>query len=292
MCYNEYVTTKIRHKSHFSGHYFFRIERTCAMKNYVSLLNIGITYPNPVKYLTSQNHVHRIHVPISGSVLFSRGKNTIKLVPGNAYVLPASAMDSFTLLDKEDYLHLFIDFRCAPPPISKEPKVIDLEQDKALKSILDYVITLIKNYKNKDVPGHITPHRDRTIFKQLEYAVTLILSHLWMFHDFRGIENSKIRDAIDFISQNYQRPIHNEDIAAAVGLETRTLSRLFDKHLAISPYYYLTQHRIEMAVKELHKGNSVSETATLCGFQSENTFREAFKRVMGVAPSEIGKADD
>ncbi len=262
------------------------------MKDYVSLLNIGIAYPNPKKYLVSQNHIHRIHVPLSGAVLFSYGKNTIKLVPGNAYVLPAASMDSLSVIDGEDYLHLFIDFRCVPPPINKEPIVINLEEDKAFAAIIDYVITMIKNYKQKEVSGHVTSHHDRIMFRHLEYTTTIILSHLWIYHGFRGIENAKIRDAIDFIAKNYSRPLHNEDIAAAIGVEPRTLGRLFDKHFAISPYYYLTQYRIEMAVKELYRGTSVSKTAALCGFQSENTFREAFKRVMGVAPSEIGKIED
>ena len=41
--------------------------------------------------------------------------------------------------------------------------------------------------------------------------------------------------------------------------------------------------------KELRKGKSVTETALSCGYQNENAFRIAFKRIMGCSPTAFFK---
>ena len=103
------------------------------------------------------------------------------------------------------------------------------------------------------------------------------------------VENPKLETAIRFIEEHYAERICNDDIAKILHIDTRYLIRLFGKHLDTSPYLYLTQCRIDHALNFLREGKSVSETAFLCGYQSENAFRIAFKKMMGASPTQVIK---
>ena len=117
----------------------------------------------------------------------------------------------------------------------------------------------------------------------------MIILHLRQKYKVRELENPKLESAIRYIDEHYSENIRNEDIAAALYIDKRSLIRLFNKYMGMSPCQYLTQCRIDHAVGMLRQGKSVTETSSLCGYQSENAFRLAFKRVMGGTPKSILK---
>lgn len=284
-----------KHNIAFHIHEKHDFERTSSMIDFVSLKNAGICYPSIKTYASSPLQVNRIHVPLSGSATFFNGKTETKLTVGNAYFLPAGTLSSFTLDEDQPYLHLFLDFSAPSFSSNKDVLSIDLATDKVLQGTFQALIELITNYKahkNHEVPGHVTPRRDRVLFEHIELILMVILSHVSMYHGLQPLKNEKLYGAITFIEANYHLPIKNEDIANAVDMDTRSLGRLFYKHLKTSPHQYLLQYRVEMAGRELRNGKTVSETAISCGFQSENTFREAFKRLFGCPPSELSKISD
>lgn len=262
------------------------------MERSVSLLNIGIAYPNPMKYKKTKNCTNRLHVPLSGSLTFKNSHTELKLIPGNAYLMSNSESSDLILDGNEPYFHFFVDFRCTPPLKQKDVVVVNLEKDESLDLLLKAAMALIMRRKGKDVPGHISPYHDYKMFVHQERILRAIISHFNMFHGLQFINNEKLTVALEFIEENYSRNIHNEDIAAAIGSDIRFLSRLFEKHLHVSPYHYLTQYRVDAAMRELRHGKSVGETTALCGFKSENTFREAFKRITGCSPTEIQNTVD
>ena len=262
------------------------------MIEYATLKNIGISYPSLEIYSTSSAQSNRIHVPLSGSISFFSGKEEIKLVPGNAYFLPFSPLSSFKINENEPYLHLFLDFVCPSVSSNNDILIVDLATDKAMENTVKSLIELITDYKNQEIPGHVTRRRDRVLFEHIELILMVILSHATLYHGLQPLKNQKLLDAITFIENNYSRPIKNQDIAKAAETDTRSLGRLFYKHLQTSPHQYLLQYRVEMAGRNLRNGKTVAETAIACGFQSENTFREAFKRLVGCPPSELSRISD
>ena len=124
---------------------------------------------------------------------------------------------------------------------------------------------------------------------EVQPILTQIVRHVQLKYNVRTVENPKLDAAIRYIEEHYAEKLHNEDIARVLHIDTRYLIRLFSKHLDMSPYLYLTQGRIEHALAFLREGKSVAETAVLCGYQSENAFRIAFKKMMGASPTHVMK---
>lgn len=97
-----------------------------------------------------------------------------------------------------------------------------------------------------------------------------------------------MKKIIDFISIKYSEPIHMNDIAKACGLERSYMTRLFKDATKQTPYEYLNAYRIKKACHLLESGgSSIQNIAYAVGYSDAFTFSKAFKRQVGVAPSEF-----
>ncbi|CAM5388510.1 AraC-like DNA-binding protein OS=Leifsonia shinshuensis OX=150026 GN=HNR13_001078 PE=4 SV=1 [Leifsonia shinshuensis] len=99
-----------------------------------------------------------------------------------------------------------------------------------------------------------------------------------------------IRRAAQFIDENAHLPITVPDVAAAVGANTRTLSRGFRDHLDTSPGAYLARARLDGAHRELAASRpertSVSQVAAAWGFFNPGRFASRYRATFGVLPSQ------
>lgn len=94
--------------------------------------------------------------------------------------------------------------------------------------------------------------------------------------------------SLQFMAQNYTRPIQLDDIVTASGMSRRGLVKAFNKHVGRSPGAFMRQARIEFAKRPLTKLDlSVKTIALIAGFRSENTFCIAFSRATGMAPKKF-----
>ncbi|MDD3154940.1 MAG: helix-turn-helix domain-containing protein [Victivallaceae bacterium] len=84
------------------------------------------------------------------------------------------------------------------------------------------------------------------------------------------------------------------DLAAKSGMTARTLERLFQKTLGISPRQYWLQRRLESAAAELrsHPDDTASEIAARCGFSDSNYFGKCFKQAFGVPPGKFVRKEN
>ena len=99
-----------------------------------------------------------------------------------------------------------------------------------------------------------------------------------------------LQKALDFISENYHKPITVNDIANYVNLSRSRLYRLFLQHIFISPKQYLTEYRIREARNILERrGGSIKEIANAVGIEDPYHFSILFKQVCGKSPTEYMK---
>ena len=80
------------------------------------------------------------------------------------------------------------------------------------------------------------------------------------------------------------------NLAKRVGLSTRHFARLFRNETGMTPAQWVEAARIEAARSMLESAsNSPKQVAALCGFADVNVLRRAFKRQIGVTPSEYSR---
>ncbi|QIM19512.1 helix-turn-helix domain-containing protein [Leucobacter coleopterorum] len=90
-----------------------------------------------------------------------------------------------------------------------------------------------------------------------------------------------------------EHPDHNwsvADLAARAHLAERTFVRHFNDETGTSPHRWFTEWRIDRASALLEQGASVSEAATAVGYGSVVTFRQRFRELRKVSPSQYRAA--
>lgn len=93
--------------------------------------------------------------------------------------------------------------------------------------------------------------------------------------------------SLDWARQRLDRRLSIADLAARSAMSTRTFFRRFNDQVGMSPSEWLQGERVARARSLLEAGElSLKEIPGQCGYDSPETFRAAFRRVMSVAPGE------
>lgn len=100
-----------------------------------------------------------------------------------------------------------------------------------------------------------------------------------------------VQKVVNFIQENYMQPITVQGLANALGLHRGYLSRIFKRATSYSLREYILHIRLTNAQKLLAQGQTVQETAQLCGFNSVPSFCKSFKKydAAGMTPLQAQK---
>lgn len=94
-----------------------------------------------------------------------------------------------------------------------------------------------------------------------------------------------MRHAVEFLEAHACDHVSLEDAARASGVGLFHLIRLFQKHLGLTPYAYLTQLRIAKSRLLLRRGEPVAQVALEVGFADQAHFTKRFKQFTGTTPA-------
>ncbi len=101
------------------------------------------------------------------------------------------------------------------------------------------------------------------------------------------ISTSYTEQCKEYIHRNYQRKIHLEDVAEAIGISQGHLSRVFHQDMGMSVQDYIQKFRVERAANLLRYSQaSLSEISNLMCFHSQSHFGSVFKRYMNMTPKQ------
>lgn len=90
-----------------------------------------------------------------------------------------------------------------------------------------------------------------------------------------------------FIDRNFMYDLSVQDIAAELGYSEAYFCKLFKQYFGQSFVSYLTEYRIDKAVKMMEDMSvSVKDAGKAVGYSDPNYFTKVFKRVKGLNPSE------
>ncbi|MBQ8440222.1 MAG: helix-turn-helix transcriptional regulator [Clostridia bacterium] len=252
---------------------------------------VGIKRPSIQVWKAATYRINRIHIPIKGKMLYHDINGVRLLDEGSIYFMINSCSQNFEMIPEYGYYHFYMDFQTLPPLLSREVLEIEFSRDPYLYYLIKAIESLVQGVSLEKREGNAREdilRRDPEM-SEVQPILTQIVRHVQLKYNVRTVENPKLDAAIRYVEEHYAEKLHNEDIARVLHIDTRYLIRLFSKHLDMSPYLYLTQCRIEHALAFLREGKSVAETAVLCGYQSENAFRIAFKKMMGASPTHVMK---
>jgi transcriptional regulator GlxA family with amidase domain len=102
------------------------------------------------------------------------------------------------------------------------------------------------------------------------------------FGAFPSHPNPRLRQALDQMAAHIERPFGLPEIAAAAGLTLRTMARLFEEELELSPGRCYLHMRLARAREHLlQPGLTKAEVAAMCGFSSAASLSRALRRAHG-----------
>ena len=101
-----------------------------------------------------------------------------------------------------------------------------------------------------------------------------------------GDKVKKLSPAIEFISNNLDKTIKNEDLASTLGVSTVYFRKLFTEVYGVSPMTYVKSLRIKKAKEMLRSDyGSLADVAYSLGYANIYDFSRDFKKHTGVPPS-------
>jgi AraC-like DNA-binding protein len=96
--------------------------------------------------------------------------------------------------------------------------------------------------------------------------------------------------AVEFLQARACDHVSLEDASRASGVGLFHLIRLFQRHLGLTPYAYLTQVRIAKSRELLRLGEPVAQVALDVGFADQAHFTKRFKQLTGTTPALYAKS--
>lgn len=99
-----------------------------------------------------------------------------------------------------------------------------------------------------------------------------------------------VRRAMEFLQAHAYDNVSLEDASAASGVGLFHLIRLFQKHVGLTPYAYLTQMRIAKSRQLLRLGAPVAQVALDVGFADQAHFTKRFKQLTGATPAHYARS--
>ena len=143
----------------------------------------------------------------------------------------------------------------------------------------------------KDEMLYIAEHHDASPFH--------LMGHLYLFIDYLSRSSSSqittsgrvrdfyIKEALNYIEQNFQNDISVENIASFCGLNRTYFGRIFKETVGKSPQQFLLSYRMAKAAELLKLTQlSISYIGNAVGYPNQLHFSRAFKNVYGVSPRE------
>lgn len=246
---------------------------------------------------TSSTTLHRhsfyeLIIPISGTATYKFKKNKLNLLQNKICLIVPNTMHELINFS-DDYVALTFGFYFLAPatlslPIRTSKEYFELKNSPYIKNSIMYMLNLAQGTENGyyqrinmqlslllfDIFNQIEPIRKAIPYIDSNSEVGETIS-----------DNTRIRSAIQYITDNISSDILVDDVAASVGICSRQLNRILISSMNISTNELINKIRIKTAKKYMESPSlTLSEISAKCGFNSLTSFSRTFKKITGVTP--------
>lgn len=252
---------------------------------------VGAEIAEDIVRLSHQHKEMEILAVLKGKVKIHIEEAVFLAKAGDVVIIPPYSMHRATILAGEDFTH-----RCICFDLNM---IYDKELSQGLEngdiSFSEYVIF------DEKLTKYAIEAYDAKLKGAAGWELCTIgnmslfmgrLREMGVFLQGRLGKNDFCHKVYRFIDENYAENITSADAADTFFMNGSYFCRKFKNGFGYSFGDYLCMHRIEKAKTLLKSGGmSVSEIASVVGFQSFSYFSKVFKEQTGLTPSEYRKAN-
>ncbi|PSV26359.1 MULTISPECIES: AraC family transcriptional regulator [unclassified Photobacterium] len=127
--------------------------------------------------------------------------------------------------------------------------------------------------------------QDSVLSQSISNTLQCLINRSLMSFDEKKVTRLNMALIDSYIQQNIQKKISVADLSSIAFLAQSQFYVLFRKQMGITPHQYVLRKRLELAKQLIAETQKpLSEVAQLCGFSSQSSFSQAFRRLYGTSP--------
>ena len=249
-------------------------------------LMAGITKASPDYYINLRHSGFReknlvvIEFVVSGSGYIEHNGLTTKVSAGDFYILSPEFDGSYYPDPQDPFVKKWVNINGQlTPRLLKAYGIRDtvFKMHFDGEKYMDEMHDVLADYNENDstVAGRKLSHILLELFMEIRHRLDLQ----------RKDAPIEIKDIRKYIRDNIShRELTVESICNTFYIGRRTLDRLFNREMGITPIKYITNCKIEFAQQMLAEGLSIEEVSDACGFSSPTYFRKVFTSVCEESP--------
>lgn len=211
----------------------------------------------------------------------ARGARLLSICTGSFVLAAAGLLDGRRATTH--WLHA-ARFRARFPQVRLEADVLYVDEGQLITSAgsaagLDACLHLVRRDHGARVANIVArrlvvpPHREGGQAQYVEAPVAAQPSR-------------SLSPVLDWARARLNAPLAVSDLARRAAMSERSFQRHFSAAVGLAPNTWLQHERMARARALLERGRaSLDDVAVQCGYESGETFRAAFRRVVGVSPA-------
>ncbi|MDO5136386.1 MAG: AraC family transcriptional regulator [Eubacteriales bacterium] len=237
----------------------------------------------------NQRRSYVIHVVLEGKGTLELDGMKYYLKPGSAFLLQPGVTAWYEADDKDPWTYCWIGFEGLLADESMSNAGFSRKNPVRVigcKSEVDQIITQMLAAHELSWKDYLK--RNSLLFLLFatlaeDYQSTISVEKVKS--DYNGFASVYVRQAIEYMNNNYGKRIRIGELADFLGVNRCYLSECFKQHVGISPQEYLQKIRMEKAMQLLQRTDfSVNKVANTVGYQDQLAFSKAFRKYSGRSP--------
>ena len=211
------------------------------------------------------NRLYYIHSGVGGYI--TNGKS-YAFQAGRLYLLPAFAGVHVysSLTDRID--HTYATFELIPPILSKEVISIDPHAKPEIESALNVFFTFCRNKMAR---------KDTEMEKYLKHTCIYLSHKIAEENGSEVLKDASIIKSLELMHAGMSENITIAEVAEKIGMSTDGFIRKFKSYIDQTPYEYLRNLKVRVALKMRELGERWDVIAEKCGYADQTALLHAIK---------------
>jgi len=285
-----------------SGRYRFLFENKFFLnpKHYelITLFQISDLSCNSGFVLREHKQVcYEITYVLSGKGWFATNGTRYDVEAGDIYINTPGELHSGGADDKQPYRYLCFGYRFRQKPGAEHPflhiqKMMDAKDTPLQKDRLDVKAPFLNALREFRTMERYSPMLSQMYLDQI-----IVLTYRNFFSDWDKAYRMDMRpregfqeavyNAISYIDNNLLTIKDLTDVSEALGYSYSHLSHIVTEETGITLRDFYAQKRLQKAIELFRsRSHSITEIASILGYQSIHSFSRAFKKASGLSPTE------